>query len=52
MNIEITPDVMVNLVSVITTVGFIVMMGGQYSFLEKKSERQQLICLRALRFFS
>lgn len=52
MIIEITPDVIVNLVSVITTVFFVIMMGFSIFFFIKKSERQQLICLRALRFFS
>lgn len=39
MNSEITPDVMVNLVSVITTVGFIVMMGFSIFFFRKKERK-------------
>ena len=39
MIIEITPDVIVNLVSVIATVGFIVMMGFSIFFFRKKERK-------------
>ena len=44
MIIEITPDVIVNLVSVITTVLFVIMMGFSIFFFRKK-ERKTATCL-------
>ena len=39
MIIEITPDVIVNLVSVITTVFFVIMMGFSIFFFIKKEQK-------------
>lgn len=45
MNIEITPDVIVNLVSVITTVLFVIMMGFSIFFFRKKERKTAVYLL-------
>lgn len=50
MNIEIAPDVMVNLVSVITTVLFTVMMGFSIFFFRKKERKTATFLLKVATF--